>query len=173
MRYLVEVYASGTGPVRDPPVETFGPFVDEEAASRRCSQLVAEELEFETPERTFRVVEVQRDRPEEADDAGDTGLPPELLTLLQLDPHGEGTVSPELAADICGRDRNSILAFIRTCEEESIEWRAAGREAAATSDIDEADASFHESAAWDQTTTLLRAALRVVVQSPPDSPGAG
>lgn len=181
MPYIIYVYALGVDPAQGEPLEILGPFPREESVSRRFSHLVAQEAETGSLQREFRIVEIGMDEAralikarsgtEEpaTDDDSHSELPSELLTLLQLDPHGDGTVSAELAADVCGRDRDRILRFIRICEEQSIEWREAGRDASVKADVGDAEASFHESAAWDKTTSLLRAALRVVVENPPES----
>ena len=96
--------------------------------------------------------------------AADDGLPPELLTLLHLDPNGTGDVTPELAADIFHHDRDLILDFIRQSEEQTISWRqSAERAEAKADDDDEAAVCDGERRAWQQTVDLLRAALRVVV----------
>lgn len=91
------------------------------------------------------------------------GLPPELLTLLHLDPHGTGEVEPELAASVCNWDRDLILDFIRLSEEEMLSWLRSAERAAQHGDEEEAAACHHEETAWQATVDLLRAALRVVV----------
>lgn len=95
--------------------------------------------------------------------AEDEGLPPELLTLLQLDVDGTGDVTPELAADVCHHDRDLILDFIRQSEEQTISWRQSANRAEDQGDEEEAAACHHEGRAWQQTVDLLRGALRVVV----------
>lgn len=90
-------------------------------------------------------------------------LPPELLTLLHLDPHGTGEVDPELAASVCNGDRDLILQFIRRSEEQMLSWLRSAERAAEQGDEEEAAACHHEEAAWQATVDLLRAALRVVV----------
>ncbi|MCA1842400.1 MAG: hypothetical protein LC792_04270, partial [Actinobacteria bacterium] len=65
------------------------------------------------------------------DDVGledDEELPAPLLTLLELDPNDSGSVSPELAADICGNDSNAVLEYIRLAEGQTIAWRALAAE---------------------------------------------
>ena len=99
-----------------------------------------------------------------ADDAEDEVLPEALLTLIQLDAEGDGAVTPEEAADICGRDRGDILRYIRIAEEQVIEWRSAAEEALGDGDREEAAACAHEGKAWQSTVDLLRSALRLVAR---------
>lgn len=104
----------------------------------------------------------------EPDDNADTDtdeseqLPSDLLTLLQLDVHGRGTLGAAQVAEICGYDRIAILDHIRTCEEQVIAWHSSADDASAADDHDEYDACIHEADAWQQTVDSLRAALRVV-----------
>jgi hypothetical protein len=97
--------------------------------------------------------------------ADDEELPEALLTLLQLDAEGTGAVSAEDAADICGRNRRDILHYIRTAEEQVIEWRSSAEEALGDGDREEAAACAHEGKAWQSTVDLLRSALRLVARN--------
>lgn len=181
MPYVIYVYAPDAVVEHGVPRKVLGPFSTEESVSKRFSDLVAQQAETGSQRNEYRIVETtlneaqplveSRGEAEEpgADEEPDGELPPALLTLLQLDPHGDGTVSPELAADVCGRDRDRILSFIRICEEQAAAWRKAGRDASVKADVGDAEVSFHESTAWDKSTSLLRAALRVVVERPPES----
>ncbi len=120
------------------------------------------------------------DEPEAApadddDEEDDDPTHPAMLTLLELDAEAPGSVDPELAASICGHDRNLLLELITWNTRQEIEWRQARDEARMAEDRDEADASEHELRHSEQTTNLLRRALRVVVEadraahrSPPD-----
>ncbi|MGZ5422796.1 MAG: T3SS (YopN, CesT) and YbjN peptide-binding chaperone 1 [Aeromicrobium sp.] len=90
-------------------------------------------------------------------------LPRELQTLLELDADGTGALSAAEVAKICGHDRDKILAFIRKCSEQEIEWSKAYESALGEGDRDEAAACEHEGNAWAATVHMLRAALRVVV----------
>lgn len=96
------------------------------------------------------------------DGSGDE-LPAELLTVLQLDVGGQSSLSPEAVAHICGRDRDTLLRFIRLSSEQEIAWRSSAREAQVAGDREEAEACTVEATAWESTVELLRRALRVVV----------
>lgn len=104
----------------------------------------------------------------EAETRGTTGdesdLHPALLTILQLDPEGRGALDPDEVADICDRDRELILALLHQCGREEISWRDAAEAAVLAGDDEEAAACEHELAAWEQTTQLLRRALRRVAR---------
>ncbi len=105
---------------------------------------------------------------DDADDAGEpeeTSLHPALLTLLQLDPEGEG-VDPELAASVCGYDRDLVLSLLTRASEQEITWRNSADAALIADDTDEADVCFDQGRAWKATVETLRQALRVIVTHP-------
>lgn len=107
---------------------------------------------------------VPDDEPDRTDDRSSTSaLPPELLTIIQLDVAEPGSVSPELAARIYGYDRDLLLSGIRESEVQMINWRNSVDEARQR-DEEEALVCAGESATWQATTDLLRAALRVAVE---------
>jgi hypothetical protein len=120
---------------------------------------------------------LSEDDPAEADDPAEDDeselsgpeehprLPAELLTLLQLDPHGTG-LEPSLVAKVCGWDRDCIVGLIEIGERDVIAWREAAREAAAAGDAEEAEACSHEAAGWQRTVDDLRGGLRAVVDRP-------
>lgn len=116
-----------------------------------------DELRLELGGRLFFADDADRDVEQE------DSLPPELLTLLHLDPHGTGEVDPELAASVCNGDRDLILQLIRQSEEQMLSWLRLAERAAEQGDEEEAAACHHEEGAWQRTVDLLRAALRVVV----------
>lgn len=100
---------------------------------------------------------------EDADSDG-TDLPPELLTLLHLDPDGASTVEPDLAASVCNYDRDVVLKLLKIASQEEIAWRQSYDEAAMKGDREEAAASDTEAAGWAKTVETLRQALRVIVE---------
>lgn len=110
------------------------------------------------------------------DDAGaglDTAeLHGALLTLLQLDADAVGSVHPELAASICGYDRALVLRLLGDTGRQEIAWREARDRAAIADKPLEAEACAHELDAWERTTTLLRAALREIVEDSRGRPPA-
>jgi len=97
------------------------------------------------------------------DDSESPALAPELLTIIQLDVADPGSVSPELAARIYGYDRDLLLSGIHTAEGQMIDWRRSVDEARER-DEEEAEVCEGESASWQATADLLRAALRVAVE---------
>jgi hypothetical protein len=103
---------------------------------------------------------------EPAVDVDDEGaeLPPELLTLLHLDPDGASTVEPDLAASVCNYDRDVVLKLLKISSQEEIAWRQSYDEAAMKGDRDQAAACDSEAAGWAKTVETLRGALRVIVE---------
>jgi hypothetical protein len=95
--------------------------------------------------------------------AGDEELPPELLTLVHLDPEGAG-VEPDLAASVCGYDRDLVLRFLKISSEQEIAWRTSRDEAAMAENLEDAAACEQEAAAWAVTFETLRHALGVIVE---------
>ncbi|MFC0446915.1 T3SS (YopN, CesT) and YbjN peptide-binding chaperone 1 [Rhodococcus jostii] len=87
-------------------------------------------------------------------------FPAALVTLIHLD--SESGLDPDDVAEICGRDRDTILEFLRLCSEQEIEWRH-NAELAREAEPEEAEMCEDESRAWAKTKESLRAALRVVV----------
>lgn len=97
-------------------------------------------------------------------------LPAGLVTLLHLDPGGAGVLDAEQVAGVCGHDRDTILEYLRVCQEQVLEWQGLSEEARAADDPEEAAACDQETAGWHQTLDSLRAALRVVTLGPPRRP---
>ncbi|CRK50447.1 conserved hypothetical protein [Rhodococcus sp. RD6.2] len=100
--------------------------------------------------------------PEGSETDDDTGLPPSLLTLIQLDASGAGALDPDEVAEVCGHDRDAILDYLRICEEQEIAWNRSADDASAADNRDEFDICMHEAGAWQRTVGALRAALRIV-----------
>jgi len=94
--------------------------------------------------------------------AEEANLHPALMTLLQLDPDGEG-VDPELAANVCGYDRDLVLSLLTKASEQEITWRKSADAALVADDTDEADVCSDQGRAWKATVETLRQALRVIV----------
>ena len=94
--------------------------------------------------------------------AQNEALPDPLQTLIVLDEDGS-TLDPHEVATICRHDQSAILDYIRTSQEQYLEWMKSAAEADLAGDADEAAACRHEEQAWRATTEQLRAALRVVV----------
>jgi hypothetical protein len=90
-------------------------------------------------------------------------LHPALLTLIHLDPHGEG-VDADLAASVCEYDRDLVLRLLHQAGEQEIEWRRSGNLALMGDETDEARVCFGEAHTWEVTLETLRSALRVIVE---------
>lgn len=105
------------------------------------------------------------DQDEEESDEDETPLHPAMMTLLQLDAESPGSVDPELAASICGMDRDLILELITWNSDQEIAWRRRRDQATLMGDPDdEADVCDHEMRHAEQMTNLLRRALRILVE---------
>lgn len=92
-------------------------------------------------------------------------LHPAMATLLELDAEEPGSVDPELAASICGHDRELILRLITESSEQEIVWRERREQALIAGAPDEAEVVDHEMRHAERTSSLLRRALRVVVEA--------
>ena len=118
--------------------------------------------------RTLDVADEEDPSDEDEDEDEDEDVAPfhpAMMTLLQLDADEPGSVDPELAASICGMDRDLILELLATNSEQEIAWRHARDEAMLNGDPDdEADVCDHEMRHAERTTNLLRRALRIVVE---------
>jgi type III secretion system-like peptide-binding chaperone/Chap domain-containing protein len=87
-----------------------------------------------------------------------------MMTLLQLDADRPRSISPAMAAHICGNDPERVLRLITSEEEQEIEWLKARDEARADDDSEElADVCEGERAHAERCVKLLRKALRHVV----------
>ncbi|MBC2639033.1 MULTISPECIES: T3SS (YopN, CesT) and YbjN peptide-binding chaperone 1 [unclassified Rhodococcus (in: high G+C Gram-positive bacteria)] len=84
-----------------------------------------------------------------------TDLPKELLTLFHLDPGPADASDPAVVADVCGHDRDRILALLDT----GTAWVSQLR------DTDDASADH-----WERVVGTLRHALRTVVLPPTSAP---
>lgn len=87
-----------------------------------------------------------------------------LKTLLQLDAEADATIDPELAAGVCRFDQALIVRLLEETERQEISWRQSRDTALLGGDGEEAAACDHEMKAWERTSSLLRRALRLVVE---------
>jgi hypothetical protein len=94
----------------------------------------------------------------------DPGLDRAGMVLLQLDAESPGSVTPELAAGICGNDVGVTLRLIDSDSRDEIGWRQARDQARAQGDAETADVCEGERAQAERSAALLRRALRVVVE---------
>ena len=84
--------------------------------------------------------------------------------LVQLHAESPGSVTPEVAASICGDDVETILDLIAHEESQKAAWRRSRDEARAAGDVGGVEAGEAEVAYSRHTLSLLRRALRVVVE---------
>lgn len=88
-------------------------------------------------------------------------FPPALMSILELDADVTGLTADDVA-EICGRDRDTILDYLRISQQQEAEWHEALTTAIGLGgeDIELCDG---EKRAWTQTIHHLRRALRIVV----------
>jgi hypothetical protein len=86
-------------------------------------------------------------------------LHPALNTLFQLTAD-DTPLTPDEVAQVCEYDRDLVLSFIGSCEQDAIAWRM---HAESCDDPEEAEVARGEEAAALAHVDLLRAALRVIV----------
>lgn len=89
-------------------------------------------------------------------------FPPALMSILELDADQTGGLTADDVAEICGRDRDTILEYLRISQEQEAEWHNALTNALAVGGED-IELCTGEKLAWTQTIAHLRQALRVVV----------
>ena len=87
------------------------------------------------------------------------GVPPELLTLLQLDPGGVG-LDAELTAEICGYDRALARQLLHIAGGQAAVWQTAAD--ARPADPGEAARCIEEAAGWQATRRSLATALELI-----------
>lgn len=105
---------------------------------------------------------IRGSEPPQSPDPESDVLPDPLQTLIVLDEDGT-TLDAHEVAEICRYDQSAILGYIRTAQEQYLEWSSSADVSEASGNADEAAACRHEEKAWRATTEQLRAALRVVV----------
>ena len=112
---------------------------------------------------------------EDVDDEGDEldddpeadtdPIHPAMQTLLELDADRPGSITPEMAASVCSWDRELLLELISWNSSQEIAWRVARDRAADGDDAEEAAVCNGERAHAEGSVTLLRRALRLVVEA--------
>ena len=110
--------------------------------------------------------------PEEADAAEpdlDEAAHPALQTLIEIDAEAPGSVTPEMAAAVCDLDRELILELVTWSNERERTWDLTREELLAEGDPEGlADVCEAECRAAARMTTVLRRALRLVVEQEAD-----
>lgn len=99
-------------------------------------------------------------------------FPPELMSILELDADTSEVLTADDIAEICGRDRDTILDYLRISQEQEAAWHDALTNALAI-DGDDIELCTGEKRAWTQAIRHLRRALRVVVLPPKDKGDKG
>jgi hypothetical protein len=97
-----------------------------------------------------------------AEEVADEPLDPAMLALCQMEADSPGSVTPEVAATVCGDDRDLILELISWNRAEETAWRWARDDALLRGDTDKAEVSDQESRRAETMVNLLRAALRLL-----------
>jgi hypothetical protein len=122
---------------------------------------LADELDDELVRRLGGVREMDRRadaEPEHEVDAPD-GVPPELMTLLRLDPDGRG-LDPEQTAEVCGYDRGLTRQLLHIAVGQEEVWQQAAKES--VEDPAEEARCSEEAAGWDATRRSLIGALELI-----------
>ncbi len=94
---------------------------------------------------------------------------PALQTLIEIDAEAPGSVTPEMAAAVCDLDRELILELVTWSNERERTWDLTREELLAEGDPEGlADVCEAECRAAARMTTVLRRALRLVVEQEAD-----
>ena len=89
------------------------------------------------------------------------GLHPVLQRLVE-EPAGRPGLTDDELVELCGRDAQMLLRFLRTSGQQELDWRRFRDQAMLLGDVEEAAACDGEMGAWERTTQRLRAALAVL-----------
>lgn len=119
---------------------------------------IAEELGEDLRERLGGEPEVEPLDPVTAAAEDLDAIPPELVTLLEMDPDGTG-LDPELTASVCGFDRALAWQLLHIAGGQEDVWRSALQE---TDDPDEEAKCAEEAAGWKATRRSLTNALELI-----------
>lgn len=111
----------------------------------------------------------------EADDGiGETevDLPLALLALRDFHLAGVVEISADTVANICDRNRETILDYLRICSEQKNTCRTAAATLRGAGEVRAAEAADTKTREWELTIDSLRAALCLVVPARPPHSGA-
>lgn len=89
-------------------------------------------------------------------------LPPQLMTLLEMDAESGGAVDAEDILSVCGPDRAKIVRFEHFCAEQAESWRDYAEEALFRGEPVAADECTAEAIPWDRIVSALRSALAAI-----------
>ncbi len=96
--------------------------------------------------------------PDPVDEEPD-GLPPELMTLVRLDPDGQG-LDPEETAEICGYDRALTRQLLHIAIGQEEVWQQAAKES--VDDPEQEARATEEASGWAATRRSLSGALELI-----------
>jgi hypothetical protein len=95
---------------------------------------------------------------EDADDEPD-GVPPELRTLLQMDPEGLG-LDADVTAEVCGYDRALARQLLHIAGGQEAVWRQAAEDSVESPQ--ESARCAEEADGWDAIRSSLAGALELI-----------
>ena len=98
------------------------------------------------------------------DDAETDVEHPALRTLRELEELTPGSVTPELAASVCGMDRPLVLELVETTRAEATAWAAVRDRALASGQAEDSAIGTAEVDRFERLLRVLREALRFVVE---------
>ena len=103
--------------------------------------------------------------PDESEPELDEAAHPALQTLIEIDAEAPGSVTPEMAAAVCDLDRELILELVTWSSERERAWDLTRDEVLSEGDPEDlAEVCEAESRTAERMTTVLRRALRLVVE---------
>jgi len=121
---------------------------------------LADELDDELARRLGGEREVERVAgPDPVEEEEPEGLPPELMTLVRLDPEGHG-LDPEEAAEICGYDRALTRQLLHIAIGQEEVWQQAAKES--VDDAEQEARATEEASGWAATRRSLSGALDLI-----------
>ncbi|OZF51605.1 hypothetical protein [Rhodococcus sp. 14-2470-1a] len=95
-------------------------------------------------------------------DPSDEELPPQLMTLLEMDAESGGKVDADDIVSVCGPDRAKIGRFEAFCTEQAESWREYAQEAMLRGESAAAEECALEAVPWDRVVRALRSALAAI-----------
>jgi hypothetical protein len=139
--------------------------IDSDLAIRVCGRRYSDSGEDDVDDTSDDETDDEDDTSNDEPDDVDVDNHTSMLTLLQLDAERPRSISPAMAAHICGNDPDRLLRLITSEEEQEIEWLKARDEALGDDDSEElANVCEGERAHAERCVKLLRKALRYVVE---------
>lgn len=119
---------------------------------------IAEHLPDELVERLGGERDIESSNVVEAAPDGVDAIPPELVTLLAMDPDGVG-LDPQVTAEVCGHDRALAWQLLHIASGQEDVWQAAMEK---TDDPEQEAKCAEEVAGWKATRLSLVSALELI-----------